>query len=208
MSDDPQTRILLRRWHEGDAAALDVLLRENLPWIRVYVEQRLGPLLKRRGDTSDYVQEAMCDVLRYGPRFLLPDREQFRALVARIVLNVLHDEHDYHAAMQRDPRRERSAGLIDFEAAASATSPSAAAARTETQDLVRLAIDLLAPEDRKVLLAREWDGLSFGEVGAQLGMSEDAARMRFQRALPRLAQCVERLRRGDVQGALAEPDHA
>lgn len=196
--------MLLRRWHEGDAAALDEILRQNLPWIRAYVQKRLGPLLRQRAETVDYVQDAMLDVLRYGQRFLLPDREQFRALLARTIVNVLHDRHDHHAAERRDPRREGPGSVLDFAVAASGTSPSGAAARTEMHDLVHFALELLEPEDRKVILLREWEGLPFAAIAAALSTSEDAARMRFNRALPKLACCVDRLRRGDVGGALRE----
>jgi len=202
VSEPEETQLLLRRWHAGEAQALDELLRQNLPWIRVYVHNQMGPLLRQRGDTGDYVQEAMLDVMRYGPRFLIPDREQFRALVARTVVNVLHDQRDWHSARQRDPRRERSESVLDFTAVGSATSPSAAAERTETGDLVRLGLELLEPEDRKVVLLREWDGAAFPAIGQALGITEDAARMRFQRALKKLAGCIQRLRLGDVSGAL------
>ena len=57
---------LLRRWHEGDEAALSRLLERELPWIRQLVHRRLGPLLRRSGETQDFVQEAMVEVLRYG----------------------------------------------------------------------------------------------------------------------------------------------
>jgi DNA-directed RNA polymerase specialized sigma24 family protein len=53
-------------------------------------------------------------------------------------------------------------------------------------------------------MLRQWDGLSFGDVGERLGIAEDAARMRFQRALGRLARLVQRLRAGELQKVLAE----
>ena len=61
---------------------------------------------------------------------------------------------------------------------------------------MRLALELLEPEDRQVLLLRQWQELEFAAVGARMGLSEDAARMRFQRALPKLAKKLEALRSG------------
>ena len=43
-------------------------------------------------------------------------------------------------------------------------------------------------------MMREWQGMEFGAMGQVLGISEDAARMRFHRALPRLAAQLERIR--------------
>jgi len=64
-----ETPDLLRRWHAGDEEALGRLLERELPWVRRLVHRRLGPLLRRSGETQDFVQEAMVEVLRYGPRF-------------------------------------------------------------------------------------------------------------------------------------------
>ncbi len=64
---------------------------------------------------------------------------------------------------------------------------------------LQLAIELLAPDDRRVILLRVWQQLEFGAIAALLGIAEDAARMRFQRALPRLAGTLEELLGGRVQ---------
>lgn len=48
------------------------------------------------------------------------------------------------------------------------------------------ALTSLGTKDREAVLLRFADGLSFGELGAALGTSEDAARMRVSRALTRL----------------------
>jgi DNA-directed RNA polymerase specialized sigma24 family protein len=49
-----------------------------------------------------------------------------------------------------------------------------------------------------VILLREWHGLGFAEVGSRMGLSENTARMKFQRALPKLAKKVKELREGRV----------
>ena len=48
------------------------------------------------------------------------------------------------------------------------------------------ALAALGAKDREAILLRFADGLSFPELGAALGMSEDAARMRLNRAIDRL----------------------
>ena len=50
---------------------------------------------------------------------------------------------------------------------------------------------------------REWEGWSFADIAKEFGLSEDAARMRFQRILPKLARNVEKLRR-DGLGAIED----
>ncbi len=53
-------------------------------------------------------------------------------------------------------------------------------------------------DDREVLILRQWDGLSFDEIGKRLEISTSAARVRHLRAVRRLAREVEELRRGAV----------
>lgn len=200
MSGGDETRVLLQRWHAGDRAAIDVLVARDLGWIREFVRGRLGPLLRARGETMDYVQDAIVDVLRYVPPFVTSDRARFRALLARILENHLRDAHDHHAAARRAPERERplpSESVLDLDGGRRpATAPGSAAERSEERAWVRLALELLEPEDREVILLRQWHELEFGAIAQRLGVSEDGARMRFHRALPRLAQKLERLRRG------------
>jgi RNA polymerase sigma factor (sigma-70 family) len=69
------------------------------------------------------------------------------------------------------------------------------AERNEQQAWLALAVELLDPDDRETIRLRDWEGLSFPALGAELGISEEAARKRYQRALPRLAAKLEQLRR-------------
>src|SRR5262245_24795818 len=101
------TATLLRRWHSGDSAAFEDLLVRHLPWLQAYVHGRLGDLLRAHGETGDYVQEALIDALRYGPRVVVADDDQFRALLGRIVENVLRDENDRFRAKKRGHCRPR-----------------------------------------------------------------------------------------------------
>ena len=195
---DEHTRELLQRWHAGDRAAIDALIARDLPWIAGFVKSRLGPLLRGRGETQDYVQDAMLRVLEYVPRFVTGNRSGFRSLLARMIENHLRDAHDHHAAQRRTPLRERPVpedSVLDLDQPQrSVTQPVSKAERSEQAAWVRLAIELLEQEDRQVLLMREWQGMEFGAMGQVLGISEDAARMRFHMALPRLAAQLERIR--------------
>ena len=202
------TRQLLVDWHGGNEGALAELIERNLDWIRGRVRKRMGALLSARGETTDYVQDAMLEVLRYGPKFVMSDEAQFRALLVKIIENVLRGRHDWFTAQRRDAAKERgmqSDTVIDIDPRAGAvTRPSQVFARDEAVELARLGISLLEEEDREIIVLREWDELSFGEIAERLGIKEDAARMRFQRALPKLAEKVSRLRQGNITALLAE----
>lgn len=207
MSDTAQ---LLLRWARGDHDAMATLIAEDAPWIEAQVRRRLGPQLRQRVDTQDIVQNTLLAILQSGPCFVCSDRAHLRALLARMVQNAIHAQVDHATAGKRDVRREvqprvrTDSGSVLFLDAKSAaiTGPGDAAAAGETRAWVRLALELLEPDDRNVILWREFEDHSFAAIGARLGTSEDAARMRFGRALPRLATKLKALRAGQLDGAL------
>jgi len=192
--------------HAGDDAALQQLIADHLPWIEARVRKRLSPAVRQEGDTHDFVHEALIEVLRDGPRFAVENPAAFRGLLARIVENTLIDRQRYMHREQRDRRRQcalptDSVLLLDGQAK-SVTAPSAHAERGEQQAWLRLALELLDPDDREAIRLRDWEELSFAVAGERLGISEEAARKRYHRALPRLAQKLELLRRGKWQDVL------
>jgi RNA polymerase sigma-70 factor, ECF subfamily len=93
----------------------------------------------------------------------------------------------YTVARRRlvDEARRRRVETVPLEVV-----PSTASAGDDYGGLVADALDgalskLTAPE-RSVIVLRLLEGRSFAEVGAQLGLTEPACRMRFMRALKRL----------------------
>ena len=198
-ADDP-TPHLLERWHSGDETALPELLALHMEWLREQVDRRLGGFLRARAEADDYLQDALLEFLRYAPRFQVRDGAQFRALLARIAENTLRDRNDWFRAKRRhlgthitlptdsvltlDPALQRSA------------TPSRDATRSEVRDWVRLALELLEAEDRKILLEREYENRSFVDIGNDLGMTANAVRMRWVRAVARLAEVMRELQQG------------
>lgn len=202
----------LQRARDGDAEALRALVTDHLPWIEAHVRRRLTPGARAAGDTQDFVQEAMLEALRDGPRFSVDNAAAFRALLARIVENNIVDRVRWLQRGCRDQRKQRalpSDSVLHLDAPVrSITEPPDRADRNEQQAWLRLALELLEPDDREVIRLRDWDGLSFPDLGARIGISEEAARKRYLRALPRLAQKLEVLRLGRWQRELEQADAA
>ena len=93
------------------------------------------------------------------------------------------------------PLPDQSAMSLANVLVASGTAPSQRMQRQEKRDLVRAALDRLAPADREVLVLRHLEQLSTREVAAILDVSEPAVRYRHRRALERLAEYLS-----DVSG--------
>jgi len=204
----PRTIDLLHRWHDGDRAAFEDLVRRNLPWLLEHVRARIGNRLRAHEESHDHVQEAVIDVLTYGPRFEIANNAHFRALLARIVEHNLRDHGRWFARERRDVQRNRpipSDTVMQLDPPVRCvTRPSEAgslAEREEQKEWIRLAVELLDPMDRDVLQLRVFDGMSFEEIGERIGVSANAARLRHRRALPRLARKVRELARGRIGAA-------
>ena len=203
----------LRRWHAGDASAFDELIEREMPWIRELVKQRMGALLRRAESSSDIVQDVVVSILRTGPRFVISDQRQFRAFLARVAENVILDQHARLTAQRRDLRREeplpsRDSVIVLDRGTTPVARPSEAAADDEQRALLWLSLRLVDPVDREVIELRDYEELAFGEIAERLGSTTDAVRMRYHRALPRLAQTLLELRHrrlGNVLGQQEDP---
>lgn len=206
-----ETVQLLQGWHAGDGDCLNGLLERHLPFIRGVVRKRLGPELRKNAETGDYIQEAVVQVLKYSPRFKVTDDEHFRALLVRIVENSLRDRHHWFTAQRRDYHRVRplpSDTVLDLDRVDGRQSdtPSQVAWNREREALVRLGVELLGPEDRRIVVLRDWKGLSFGEIAELLEINPRATQKRHDRARGRLVKKVKALRVRDLQGALERDD--
>jgi RNA polymerase sigma-70 factor, ECF subfamily len=91
--------------------------------------------------------------------------------------------------------RERAA-RAQLEASSRAL-PADRSADPDTRLAIRACMATLSEQQQKIIALRLLQGLSFARCGLMLGMSEDAARMRFRRALHALRA---ELRRAGVEG--------
>jgi RNA polymerase sigma-70 factor (ECF subfamily) len=81
------------------------------------------------------------------------------------------------------PWPQRSSVELGVGLVGSNTSPSEAFARNELREKIAWAVGQLKPDGREILGMRHFDELSYHEVAAILGISEDAPLQRYVRAL-------------------------
>jgi len=200
-SDAIEIAGLLERLAEGDQHALAELFQHYREPLRRMIEMRLDHRLNGRLSPSDVLQEAYIDALkRVSHYFDKPDLSFFgwlRLIVGQRLVDV-HREH--LGAKRRDASQELSLGdgaapldsslCLAARLAGHLTSPSQAAARDETSDLLEEALDRLDPLDREVLALRHFEELSNHEVADILGIQPAAASKRYVRALARLKETL------------------
>lgn len=200
MRDDSResAAVLLQRARGGDRAAIHALIERNLDWLRDQVRRRLrGGGLRRELDSADLVQDVVVSLLGAGSAMAVRDEEHFRALLVRVVDADVHDRLRWAGRERRDRGRETplsvDGGAPEERPLDSITRPSQYADRSERVAWVRVAMLRLPPDDQLLLQRRIWQQQPFAQIAAECAITEDAARMRTNRALARLAQAVAAL---------------
>lgn len=174
---------LLRRAKLGDAAALSELHARYERLVRSVVRRQLGPELRRRTDSIDLTQSVFEDVLRELPAFEDRGEGAFRHWITLKAENKVKD------AWRRKLRpeggvRERGIESGDEEPAGGDPGPATQAGDADEVGRLREVLATLTNEQREVIALRDEEGLAWAEVAARLGLDdEDAARMRYSRAL-------------------------
>jgi RNA polymerase sigma-70 factor (ECF subfamily) len=187
---------------------LDELLKRHLPWIQSYVHRKLGSKWRSKADTGDIVQEAMIQFLRYGPRVKVTNDRQFRALLCRIIENVVCDQYDWFTAHRRTIARERplpSDTVLNLDPPQGrVNTPSKIVLQQEDEAWLRLGLELLEPKNREVIILHKWENLSFSEIGKRLGIAKSVARRRYLRSIDLLIETINKLQVGQLDAVIGE----
>src|SRR5207245_2895074 len=86
--------------------------------------------------------------------------------------------------------RMRFSQIPDGEPVANTPDPCASLVNREELELARHAFAQLTPEEREILFLVRCKDLGFREIGNQLALSPDAARMRYNRAREHFGQLL------------------
>lgn len=205
--DADRSMDLLDRWAAGDGEALAELVRLHAPWLRRHVSRKMSFKMRKFDTSEDVVQSVLLNLLRGGPTFRPANIEQFRGLVARAVFNRLCELHDYCGRQARDPGREHSMPSQPSQVQVSIPSsedPGRQVSAREERDFVTMALNLIDPEDHRIIVWHDFEELGFAEIGQRLSLSEDGARSRHRRALGKLKVQAQRLREGRLEDLVAD----
>jgi RNA polymerase sigma factor (sigma-70 family) len=191
MPGDPKTsdpaHALLRRWQEqGDRDALDELLRLEVATLADRLRRRGDPLLGASTSASDLAQEAVARMLARAtpPKFEEP--AQLRAYLWTAAWRLLLNR--VQGASRRVTRLSSHGSESQSLADVMATSDGLAGVLKKEQSVaVDVALELLAPDDAKILELVYFEGLPIADVAEQLGIARGAADMRLTRARRKLA---------------------
>jgi len=176
------TAVLVARAKAGDSAAVDALFARHRAVLSHWAHGRLPRGMRELHDTDDLVQEAMQRALKRMDHFEPRRPGSFLAYLCQIVTNLIRDEARRH---KRRPHREE---LLDNVQDGGPT-PIEDAIGSDTQRSYERAMERLPEDQRNAVLMRVELGLSYMEIGQELGRpTAEAARLLVTRGLERLAR--------------------
>lgn len=181
----------------ADLALLGQLFQEHRPKLLAMLQRRIDPSLLAKIDPEDILNEAFLRAQRRWSSFRECPKMTPYAWLYRIVKDCLYEAwrkfRGRHGQRQDMPWPERSSVQLGLNLIASGTSPSEAAAREETRKQVHAVMELLGDRHKTILSMRHYDQLSGKEAALVLGITENAANVRYARALRRLKDLWHRL---------------
>ena len=173
-------------------ASFDELFARYREMLRQAVELRLDNGLRARVDASDVVQETQLEAFRRLPDYLERRPMPFRLWLRKMASERLIMLRRQHVnAARRSVRREyhlpaESSVQLGRQLIGGGPTPSQEVRAEELADQVRQAVAGLPEQDRELLLMRNYEGLSYNEIGQILDIDPATARKRNGRALVKL----------------------
>jgi RNA polymerase sigma-70 factor (ECF subfamily) len=165
---DEQLMLALR---DGELAAFDALFRRHYETVRAFCARIMGCA----NNGEDLAQETFLRILRHRATFRGDAR--FTTWAYRIGRNV---------CLEQLARLSRECSLAEQWGAETATEAPSPPDQSDGTERLAAAMETLSPEQRELLVLCRYQGLPFAEIGAILGCTAGAARVRAHRALAAL----------------------
>lgn len=187
---------LIDEARRGSVDAIGRLIQDCRGFLLAIANRELESDFAPKVGASDLVQETMLSAQRCIGDFHGQNRDELLAWLRGILVNDIKEARRRFLAAQRDVRREQpmSQRHGDHQARnvadAEATPATGAIAREEAARL-ESAMQRLSSQDREILELRNWQRLSFAEIGKRTGRSSEAARKLWSRAVVRLQSEME-----------------
>lgn len=187
---------LIQSARNGCEESVGELIRQFRPYLLAIANAEIDPDVAAKVGASDIVQNSMLSAQRCIADFHGETRQELMAWLRGILVKDVKQTHRYFRAEKRKVsrerplpddslRRERSRLVDDVD------SPSTEVSLREQEALLRNALGSLSEEEQRVIELRNWQRLSFVEIGSQMNRSADATRKLWSRAILRLQQRMD-----------------
>jgi len=170
----------------GDLDAIGRLLNRYRLYLLLIVNEDIESGIRQKVGASDVVQESMIRAQRNFGQFAGQHESEFRGWLRAIVKNDLKKQNRHFSTLKRSVQREAELSLTEepgFEASSDDPTPSIEMMRSDLEKSLSNAMTKLSSNHRDVIQLRNFDDLTFAEIGSKLNRSADAARKLWARTL-------------------------
>jgi RNA polymerase sigma-70 factor (ECF subfamily) len=168
------------------------LLTLYQPYLRHVAAVHLPADLNGKVDGSDVIQETFLEAQRDFGRFAGSTEGELIAWLRRALeRNIANVIRHYRDTAKRAIDREVTVDPHRLETISTGTTPGSEVSRRERDAALESALDRLSPHYRQVIRWRNYDRLSFSEIGSRLDRTAEAARRVWVRAIARLKEILK-----------------
>lgn len=173
---------LLEKAKDGDIDSFEILIQG----VKTKAYQIAVSYLKDEEDAKDALQDSLLKIYRNLPRF--NGDSQFHTWVYRVVVNTCLD------MIKKNKRiREKNIPLVSYteegeffdvssEIRDDAYHPEQKALQKENREIILVCLKQLSDPLREVIIMRDIQGFSYGEIAEILAISEGTVKSRLSRA--------------------------
>jgi RNA polymerase sigma-70 factor, ECF subfamily len=172
----------------GDREALGRALSSVRDYLLLVANDGLEPALQAKGNASDLVQETFLRAQRSVQGFRGHTASEWRHWLRSILIrNLAKERRRFGATAKRQVQREVTIAVeARIECASDNETASRDLARREREEALIAGLERLPDHYREVVVWHHREQLSFDEIGRRCGISAEAARKLWTRALGRL----------------------
>ena len=188
---------LMERTRSGCSNAKSDLLRQLGSYLAIVASSRMNPRFQAKFGESDVVQQSIAVALQKFDDFRGRTRSELFVWAKTILKNEILQQQRAFLADKRNMFREQqiqhsgNSSSIRFGIEDNKLTPKTNAIQREQSTAVENAILQLPDEYQTVIRLRNFQQLTFAEIGKKLNKSENAATKLWFRALVRLRRELE-----------------
>ena len=194
---------LIQQARGGSTDARNQLLAQLRTYIALVAQRQKTPELQAKFGHSDLVQESMAMAVQKFDQFEGSCEAELLAWVKAILENEIKQARRSFRSDKRDVFRELPIHKQTINQNESAhaplqipdreLTPRTFALQNEQELRIQAALNSLEEEHRQVIELRNWEKLSFRDIGQRMNRSENAANKLWYRALIALRKAMERV---------------
>lgn len=182
----------LQKARNGDGTAIGEVLEGFRSYLTLLARIQIGRRLQSKVDPDDVVQEAYLDAHRQFSTFRGENTEAVAAWLRTILAGQLAqlirrycvtEARNIRLEVSIDQDLDSSSARLAQGLASPGSSPSESFSRREELTCLANMLERLPANYREVILMRQIEGLSFGEIASRLGRTEDSIQKLWVRGL-------------------------